>query len=542
MLVPPPPPPKPVTAVYFLLAAVFFMGLQLTNNAFNSDLGGDPDEGAHAVTALMVRDYFWSGMGTQPLEFATRYYDTFPKVALGHYPPGYYLPGAVALSLWSDPAALIVLQALWAAVLAVLGWLFAQRWITDGQRLLAVLPSLMVLTLSEVVRVGCHVLADLQLSVLVFASIWAWHWYLQRPSWRAALSFGGLATAAILTKGSAMGLAGIPVLSVLLGWRWTDLKRFDWWGAALPVALIAGPWMLYSVRFTQEGFVDQSLGAFFADAVGYYSKALPRVLGWPLIAIGIVSMGRLTADVFYRRVDSVRLVLWSGCLSMQGLVMVVPTGFSDRYLLPCVLPLALVMVVEIRYWVELIFTKAQFAGGRATPQLLVVGLFLVATGIITHRDRPKLVEGFSQVVQQLSAARRDGVKEVWLVASDPRGEGAIIAAAAYQTVDRLSGDVTVKRGSKSLVETDWLGKNYQPLFSDASSLLGWLTKQRVTAVLVDLSMPFEKVQAHEKRLKKALDSPGSGWQVAWKQEIHRGRGQPAGDLWVYRVSNQEGGD
>jgi Dolichyl-phosphate-mannose-protein mannosyltransferase len=255
-------PVKLVLQIVLLLAAsvIGFLYLQMCHGGFTSDLGGDPDEAAHAVTALMVRDYLVGSLGTSPLAFASNYYEIFPKVALGHYPPGYYLPAAIALSLSCSPGVLIAMQAVWAATLAMLGWLFARRWITEGDGLLAIFPALILLLNNEVVRVGCHVLSDLQLAALVFAAFWAWHQYLRRPSWRAGLAFGFLAAAAILTKGSAMGLAGVPLLTVLLGRRWQDVKTFHWWASAIPVLFLAGPWMAYSVRFTQEGFVEYWVG------------------------------------------------------------------------------------------------------------------------------------------------------------------------------------------------------------------------------------------------------------------------------------------
>jgi len=529
-----PSPSKLATVAWCLLVALLFLLLQFIHGAFHSDLGGDPDEAAHAVTSLMVRDYLWQGLGSSPLGFATEYYETFPKVALGHYPPLYYLPAAAALSVWCAPNALLALQALWVAVLAAVGWRFARRWLTAGDGWLAALPCLMVVSLSEVVRVGSHVLADLLLALLVFAALLAWHRYLLRPSWKGSLGFGCLAAAAILTKGSAMGLAGVPVLSLLLAGHWQDLRRPHWWGAVLPVALLAGPWMLYSVRFTQEGFVDQTPLAFFAEALGFYQQALPRVLGWPMVGVIAVSLLRLGWDAVRRRVEPTRAVLWAGALSMQGLVMIVPTGFSNRYLLPSLLPLALLMLIEVIHWVPWALRRVKSCGSPLRTQRLVVALLLGTTVWMTLQTLPKMVNGYTEVVQRLQTEAGPAAGEVWLIASDPRGEGAIIAAAAFATPDRTSRALTLKRGSKTLVDTDWLGKSYQPKFTDAAELLRLLDEQRIAIVMVDTSMTPDRVQAHEKALRKALNQPDSGWQIGWKQRIGRGFGVPEGDLLVYQ--------
>ncbi|HEY1049213.1 MAG TPA: hypothetical protein VGE39_05650, partial [Prosthecobacter sp.] len=75
----------------FVVSATILLTFAWFGGAFNSDLGGDPDEAAHAVTALMVRDYLTEGLRTSPMTFAKTYYEDFPRVALGHYPPLYYL-------------------------------------------------------------------------------------------------------------------------------------------------------------------------------------------------------------------------------------------------------------------------------------------------------------------------------------------------------------------------------------------------------------------------------------------------------------------
>lgn len=529
-----PPPSKLVTTAWCLLVALVFLLLQFIWGAFDSDLGGDPDEAAHAVTALMVHDYLWQGLGSSPLGFATDYYEAFPKVALGHYPPLYYLPGAAALSVWCSPKVLLALQAVWAALLVVVGWRFARRWLTAGDGWLAALPCLMFVSLTEVLRVGGHVLADLLLSLLVFAALVAWHRYLVRPSWRSSFGFGCIAAAAILTKGSAMGLAGVPVLSLLLAGHWRDLRRLHWWAAAVPVALIAGPWMLFSVRFTQEGFVDQTPLAFFADAIRFYQIALPQVYGWPMVSVIAISLIRLGWDALRRRVEPARAVLWAGVLSMQGLVMIVPTGFSNRYLVPSLLPLALLMLIELTFWVPWALRRLNADWSRMRTQRWVMLLLVVSTMGLSWRLLPKQVTGYTEVVERLLAASDPAAEKVWLIASDPRGEGALIAAAAFASPDRAAGLLSVRRGSKTLVDTDWLGKSYRPKFADAATLLRLLEEEGIDVVMVDTSMTPDRVQAHEKALRKALDQSDSGWQVDWKQTIQRGVGVPEGDLLVYR--------
>ncbi len=525
--------PSVQALLLFLVLAAVSLSLQWQNGGFTSDLGGDPDEAAHAVTALMVHDYFGEALGQSPLDFASRFYQAFPKVALGHYPPGYYLTGAVALGVKCLPETLIALQALLLAALGTAGWLFAKRWITEGDAVLALFAPALLVFHPELIRVGCHVLSDLQLIGLVFAALWAWHSYLTRPSWRSSFTFGLLAAAAILTKGSALGLACVPLITLVLGRRWQDLQRLHWYSSALPVLLIAGPWMAYSVRFTQEGFVDQSPAAFFIEALHYYSETLPRIYGWPLLSLLMIAFARLLFDALKKSTDPTRLVLWAVWLSMQLLVMVVPTGFSPRYALPGLLPGVLLALLELRFWGVNFRWGQRSTPARSRLTWAIALLLLSITIALTPGVRPKTVSGFGLAVQRLLKRSEAQPKNVWLVSSDPRGEGAVIAEAAFHSPNRVSGGLTVHRGSKSLVETDWLGKNYQSKFTDAASLLKLLDILRIDTVLVDFSMDPSLVLAHEYALKDALISPGSDWELDWRQPISR-TGGTHGDLWIFK--------
>jgi hypothetical protein len=83
------------TALWTLGSFVLFLSitiaLQWEAGAFQSELGGDPDAPAHYMTGLMVRDYVASFARTQPLLYAQNDYQHYPKIGLGHWPPGYYL-------------------------------------------------------------------------------------------------------------------------------------------------------------------------------------------------------------------------------------------------------------------------------------------------------------------------------------------------------------------------------------------------------------------------------------------------------------------
>ena len=508
------PPSAPLTYLRRLVLFVVFLVLALWQasrlGGFDSDLGGDPDEGAHAVTSLMMKDYLTQGLvhGRSPLAFAEKYYQTFPKVALGHYPPGYYLPAAGALIVWNDSRSLIVLQCILVALLGVMtSQLIRMPWLAE-------LGGAAVVLNGEVARVSVHVLADLMLVLLVLIAAVCWMAWMEKPSWKKSLLFGFVAAAAILTKGSALGLAGIPVFSLLLTRRWHDLKTLSWWGAGIPVALFAAPWMLWSVRFTQEGFTGDSPAAFFVKAVGEYASMAPWFFGWPLL----LGLAVVAVKAVMGRLDGFRAALMATCLGMQGIAMVVPAGFSPRYLLPSLIPVLVLVVLEVP---RLLQEK------RAK---VLASLLLLATTALLWRAKTKDVHGFAKAIETAAAEGQ----RAWLVSSDGRGEGAMIAAAAFRTPDRIATTRRILRGSKEIAETDWVGSHYETKFANDAALLAHLDKTEVDVVFVDLSMPADQQKPHETKLKQALATAPQVWEKLPDQPVTRLADTPPGTLEIYR--------
>ncbi len=497
---------------------------------FQSDLGGDPDEGAHAVTALMTRDYFTTGLsqGRAPLAFAGHYYQTFPKVALGHYPPGYYLPAAAALALWCDPRSLILLQCLLVACLGFAAFFVVSRaWAGLGRLPVAILTALTVVLHGEVARVSVHVLADLLLVLLVLGATLCWMTWLKEPSLKKSLLFGFVAAAAILTKGSALGLAGIPVFSLLLTRRWSDIKTLSWWGAGIPVAVLAGPWMLLSLRFTKEGFTGDSPAVFFAKAVDEYATMAPWFFEWPVLVVLLVVVVRTLVDVLRPAggLDGFRASLIASCLGMQGIAMVVPAGFSPRYLLPSLIPVLVLVVLEVPRWLR--ESQKGFA-------IALTAVLLIATTSLLWRDRAKDVHGFASAINTVLAWPGAKEQRAWLVSSDGRGEGALIAAAAFRTADRIATTRRILRGSKMIAETDWVGLHYETKFATDAALLAHLDKAEVDVVFVDLSMPADQQKPHETKLKQALATAPQVWEKLPDQPVKRLAEAPPGTLEIYR--------
>lgn len=521
------PPPRKArcrrqtTWFLFITLLAFHLSFQSMHGAWTSDLGGDPDEAAHAVTSLMVRDYVGGGWRQSPMVFAKNYYESFPKVALGHYPPGYYLLAGFWLLPLVSIQSLFVLQSILAAVFGTLIYRLSSRILPLPA---AIAAGLLSAVLPFTLKQAEFVMSDLLLGVLCLLAIAAWTDYLQRPTKRRALGFGLLAAMAILTKGSALALCLVPPVATLLTGQLRLIKQPSWWLSAVPVVLLAGPWMLVTSHITSEGMIHQPMQTYLHEAALFYGTSMPQVFGWWLLGCIIVGLGLSLRFIVRSPHSSALLASSIGLLAgTTTIILFVPAGLSTRYLLP-VLPVLLIASVTAVNWICSGLGKVRWPAFYA--------ILLAAFAFTTHWPE-KRVSGFSQAVETSGLPQIGTPPAYWLVAGDPRGEGAIIAAAAFHCPQRSPSLLHVYRGSKELSTSDWLGRGYTLAFHDDAELLTRLDKLHINRVFIDMSGEEALRKEHERQLRRALDNAPGLWVLDFDQPIMRGP-NAKGKLLVYK--------
>lgn len=509
------------TWALFVVLLTFHLTFQAMHGAWTSDLAGDPDEAAHAVTSLMLRDYLAGGWQQSPVVFAQNYYADFPKVALGHYPPGYYLLGGAWLLPFASIGSLFVLQSVLAALLGTLIFRIGSRILPVPA---AAGAGLLSAALPFTLKQEAFVMSDLMLGVLCLLATAAWADYLHRPTNRRALAFGGLAALAILTKGSALALCLVPPVATLLSGRWQLIKRLSWWLSALPVMLLAGPWMLYSSRITAEGMIHQPLSDFVRQAAVFYATSMPHVVGWLLLVCILLGLSFVLRSCVRSPDGSALQASLIGLLAgVAAICLFVPAGFSTRYLLPALPTLLIVSVTAI----HAICSRLPKGRWLAFYAVLITAISL------TPRWPEKHVTGFADAVQSSGLPGMGSDRVNWLVASDPRGEGAIIAAAAFECIQRSPSLLRVYRGSKELSTSDWLGRGYQLTHPTEAALIDSLDEKHISRVFVDLSADESVRKEHERQLLRALDQAPDRWALDFAQNVSRSKSS-SGQLLVYK--------
>jgi hypothetical protein len=516
-----------ISLLVFAGLFLFSLAFQIHSGAWRSDFGGHADEAAHVVTSLMVRDYLAGGFleAPHPMRYAEDYYDRFPRVAIGHYPPGFYLFNSMGLLPFRTGGALLLLMNVLSAGAGLLVFLFGRRLLFHHAE--AVTIAALYVALPQTRTYTSLIMADLLLVVLSLMASLALLKFLQSGRARDALFFGVWAAGAILTKGSGVGLALLPPLALLFAGKGGLLFSRALWLAPVPVILFALPWMLFTMGITSEGMQDSGISDWVKLTVPFYGQAMVREVGWAGLAV-IAGAAVLSGfrGVFRRSAASDgEAVLWALLLCGLAIPLLVPSGLDNRYLMPVIPSILLLGSAGLR-------ALGRFPMGKWQPLVIVLFAFIV----LAESARPvlKLYTGASETIRLVigleTAKEKSGDLLQLLVVSNAAGEGAIIAAAALEP--DFPG-LQVVRGSKFLASSDWMGRGYQVAFQTPAELTELLRDKGIRYVVID--EPGEDAPEHWVRVNEWVKT-NTDFRLFWKGEVPSWRRTESRSFKVYGIT------
>ncbi|MBN1511890.1 MAG: hypothetical protein JXB13_07735, partial [Phycisphaerae bacterium] len=162
-----------------LLLFVLTSGLQWLNSAYESELGARPDEAAHYVTGLMVRDYMAALAPEPPMAYAEQYYVHYPKIGIGHWPPVFYAVEAVWMMVFSEShLSMMMLMAMCGAVLGTLAGVTAAHEYGESAGIVAGAVVVLVFWFQNLARM---VTPDLLVAALTLGAGLVYARYLRSP-------------------------------------------------------------------------------------------------------------------------------------------------------------------------------------------------------------------------------------------------------------------------------------------------------------------------------------------------------------------------
>jgi hypothetical protein len=519
------------------LLAVLIAILHLASGSAMSELGAHPDEAAHFVTGLMVRDYLVHGLHESPLRYADEYYRHYPKIGLGVWPPFFYvIQAAWTLVFPAVPGSILWLMAALELALAMVTawWLWREMGWAE-----AVAGAVLLAALPLVQQYGNMVMAEMLSALLMFGAIGFFACYMEEEKWGDAIGFGILAGLAIMTKGTGLALALVPALAIGYTRRFSMLRRPSLWVAAALVIVIAGPWTWHFRNEGRGGWEEPSPSMHFTQAaVAFYSREIIVAVGGMLSLLalaGVVALllgrGRKPAIA----VCSLALVL--AVLVFQSIT---PVGLEARHLMPAMPAMIILAMLGLRAITRRCCPRYRIA---AAAGLLILVLILPAifppTGpqpgygsigkaihLSPFRIPAKRWGGFAPVAAKAMAA---GPAAKMLVASDARGEGMFIADVASRDNDRPA--YTVERASKILASSTWSGSGYQSLYQTPAQVRDALQQAGITLVVTDASAPQT---AHDSLLAETVGA-GSGFALLGEWTVYRDGIVPARVISLYRA-------
>lgn len=515
---------------------------QKRSGAYEDEFGAHPDEAAHFVSALMIRDYFVQlATGgeeevTHPLEFAKNFHEHYPKVAIGNWPPGFHTLQALwMLAFKPGQQSIFTLMAI---LTAGLGWLvyWSSRKHLGDSWALAAAVLLMVLPIMQ--KYSSLVMTEVLMGLLVYGSLLIYTRYLEDGHWKWSLFFGILASCAIMVKGSGLVLGLVPPLSILFLKRWELLKKPAFWFPALIVGAVGYPWYKFTMVDAVDGFAGDSPSiSFFAKALAYNVNKLVET-GGPVfllcIAWALASLAKKKPDQDQstRQPNLYFPMLGILFLAVPLLHCIVPAGMEHRHLIPMLPAFVVFTAYGMKGLLEWIAKEKPKVSQKKAAWILVgVGL----AGMFSSAKEPvynKGYSGFRQVVEELYKV------EDWpgpvLISSDASGEGMFVAEAALADDHRATSRKVV-RATKALGKSKWSGKEYIPLYEGQAGLRELLKEGKYWAIVIDGAVKKQRPDNYGKfQHMRELEELCQELEFAERFTIRRGNTAYEGDLILYR--------
>jgi hypothetical protein len=477
--------------------------IQYCSGTYGVDRGLTNDESAHCVNALLFRDFLHAHPSLDFLGFGIEYYEHFPRVSIGHWPPLFYVIQAVILAVFGrDFSSMLGFQAVTAGLTAAIVSSVVRKRYGFWAGLAA---GAMVLCSPWMMFYVNTVMIDVFLGLLVLLASLAWARYTRTSSWRWSLIFAALASGAILSKGNGFGLALLPLLYCLFQRDFSTLGSWKTWVAALFVGCLTIPWYALTYKISADGLLYHWGWEYTRLALPSYSQKMLPALGVAGIAallfgaICIVRSDKKSGDTTLASMISATAAMFLfQCLA--------PAGIEDRYLITLVPTGVVVAAYGVGEAVRRIGRRYTWAARPGVSSAVVAMILLFNAAAISRM--PSLSTFHMDVVMRtiIDSSNRN---PLILVTGCPRAEGALIAAGAQADTDRSH---YIIRGFKALASDDFMGTRYCARFPSSKEVGAWVEKSGIGWIVVDTS-PESMAVLHARQVLEYMDSGPPGWRV-----------------------------
>ncbi|MBZ5725615.1 MAG: GtrA family protein [Acidobacteriia bacterium] len=509
-----------ISAAVAVACLAFCLTVQWSAGAWPADFLGYPDEPAHFVGSVMVRDWLVSGRWFAPLQFARNYYDHYPFFAIGYWPPLF----SVVTGMWMLIAGVGRVQSLFvpAVFAAGTGWLAFHLVRRRAGMTAGLCAAAVYLSLPAVRQWMCAVMVDNMTAFLCLAAAVCLLRFLRQPVLRNGILCAVCCACAILSKYSAAYTLALPFLAVVLLRRFELMRKPGLLVQPFVVALLVGPWVLSTRRMAFYG-LPSAREALSAKRAASFVLATFRVFPPVLMAVVVLGLIVLLFRPRAWRDDLVVLsLLWAAHLAF---LIASPVGAERRYLL---MPAAVVLVASFAGWSEMLawmppdVRRANAVAGLAA--VLTVGFVISQFYSLVRMPPPQIGQVVTLIVQNPARAAQR-------VVVPPGLEGPVIAEFVAQS--RHRPDHYLLRPNQVLAHSDWFGAHYSSAFATAEEMMEYFRQHPVNLVIWNRRAE-PAPQAHARIMGEML----MRYPLDWQSVLPPGRAGPASSWRIYQYRGQ----
>ena len=459
---------------WIFLAVAIWLQMRAGLALLAGDLA-EADPPAHFATGVMLHDFLQSGHFMRPLPFAECFYVQYPKVALGHWPPVFY----VAEALWFFPfgTTTIAARSLCACITGGCALVLYGRCRVDWGRWHALVAAAFFLGIPIVRRQTWSVMSDLLLAGLAFLAICSLSDFLMSGKLRDALWLAAWTILAILTKGTGWLLIIVIAAAPLITGRRSAYANWRFWLAISLTWITSAPFFILASALGL-GYPLKMAGHLHRLVVIVRRMTIVNWFAVGGAFLGIAFMLRRwmpRQTIKSAQTTSMLLVLWG--LTLIGFINLVPlTGELNRYYIAALAPAACLLAgalvtLERRLDSKLFrYAELLFVLGCAVAFVLIPVRF-ISTSV------------FSRTMDAIPVGK---VGQIILIEGDTVGEGALIAARLAQDRNHFSHFV---RGSKFLASSEWDGAHYKLNYKTPDAMRAAIDSIPLDYLVLDRSAP-----------------------------------------------------
>jgi Dolichyl-phosphate-mannose-protein mannosyltransferase len=481
-----------------------------TSGAFRGEFADYPDEAGHYVTGLLFHDCLVGFHYLSPMRFAEDFYLHYPKVALGHWPPVFYLLQAAWTLIFSVSHTSLML--FMAALTMCLAFVMYRMLLPELGHWVSLTVAVIFTALPVVQLQTGTLMADVPVTLFMLLATVSFGCFLDTERATDAVVFGVWSAIAIMTKGNAFALVFVPPVAIAVMRKWKLFLRPAVWASAAIVMILCGPWYWLTLRMAENGLTQPSATiGHLRSAFDYFWMHLGHTAGWSFALLAFFGFAIQSIELFRGR--NVRGIWPALCGLLLGCMVIfcaIPTGLEERYLLPALTALiGFLALGTVRLASKLRLKKLQPAA-----VIFVLLLCFAAAGFSFPRTHSR---GYAAVANAL-LHNPQMRHSVILISSDADGEGSFISEVAMH--EKRPGHI-ILRATKVIASSDWLGQHAKLLFNSPAQVLDYLDSIPANVVILDYSA---SCRVYEDLLEEAMSAPPHHWKLSasyplWKRGV-----------------------